>query len=382
MRNRRSSIIFMLLGAALGSSLALGGCGGEKTSSPPDTSCRDLGDICTILGTGQRARGDNEKPPLETSLYFPTDVTFDAQGRLIVLDYNNFYVRRLDADGIVRWILGTGDENYIEDGSTALETPLHHAYSFAYDAAGNLYVAGNHVSQIFRMATDDRVWVVAGTAVDGYNGDGGNALDAEMHYPCGVAVAASGYPIFVADTYNDAVRVIDETGTIRALAGTGAAGYSGDGGPAENAQLSRPYRVRYDETSGNLYIADRANHVIRKVDVQGIITTVAGTGTAGYNGDGIPAAQARLSQPLDCRVGPDGALYIADAANNRVRRVDLSSGIITTVAGTGVEGNSGDGGPAIEAELHFPTAVCFDAGGNLWVSDSYNSTIRKILLNP
>jgi DNA-binding beta-propeller fold protein YncE len=334
------------------------------------------------MGTGQRARGDNEKPPLETALYFPTDITFDAQGRLIVLDYNNFYVRRLDSDGLVRWILGTGYEDYIEDGSTALETPLHHAYSFAYDASGRLYVAGNHVSQIFRLDTDDRVWVVAGTAVEGYTGDGGDALDAEMYYPCGVAVGASGFPIFVADTYNDVIRVIDETGTIRPLAGDGTPGYSGDGGPAVNAQLSRPYRVRYDEAAGDLYIADRANHAIRKVDAQGVITTVAGTGSAGYSGDGGPAAQAMLSQPLDCRIGPDGALYIADAANNRIRRVDLSSGIITTVVGTGVEGNSGDGGPALDAELHFPTAVCFDSDDNMWISDSYNSTIRKILLNP
>jgi DNA-binding beta-propeller fold protein YncE len=334
------------------------------------------------MGTGRRAQGEDGKPPLETSLYYPIDLLFDAQERLVVLDYNNQYVRRLDADGITRVIMGTGFEAPVENGSKALETSLHHAYSFDYDAAGNLYLAGNHVSQIIRLGTDDRAWIVAGLETEGYSGDGGDALAAEMQFPCGVAVAASGRPLFVADTYNSAVRVIDETGTIHTIAGDGTHGYTGDGGPAAQARLDHPFRIRYDEPAGDLYIVDRYNHAIRKIDAQGVMTTVAGTGVAGYGGDGGPAAQAQLNDPLDARPGPDGMLYIADAGNNRVRRVDPSTGVITTVAGTGVEGNSGDGGPAVDAELHYPAAVNFDAGGNLWVSDSYNSTIRKILLHP
>ena len=333
-----------------------------------------------MMGTGRLAQGQDGKPPLETDLYYPIDLTFDNQGRLIVLDWNNQYVRRLDADGLVRVILGTGFEAFVENGSPALETSLHHAYSFCYDAAGNLYLAGFHVSQIIRMGTDDRVWIVAGKETNGYTGDGGDPLEAEMEYPCGVAVASSGRPLFIADTYNSVIRVIGEDGIIRTIAGKGEQhGYTGDGGAALDALLDHPYRIRYHEATGDLYIADRHNHVIRKVDSAGIITTVAGTGGAGYNGDGIPATQAQLNEPLDAKVGPDGALYIADTGNNRVRRVD-ASGIITTIAGTGIEGNSGDGGPATEAELFNPRALQFDSAGNLWFSDSGNSTIRKIQL--
>lgn len=371
----------LLVSGAIGIALLLAGCGGEKTvTPPPDVSCADVGDICTMLGTGVLAQGHDEMPPLETDLYYPIDLTFDSEGRLLVLDWNNQYVRRLDKDGLVRVILGTGFEDYVVDGSPALETSLHHAYSFCYDAAGNLFLAGFHVSQIIRLGTDDRVWIVAGKETNGYTGDGGDPLQAEMEYPCGVAVASSGYPIFIADTYNSVIRVINQDGIIRTIAGQGKQrGYAGDGGPAADALLDHPYRIRYHEATGDLYICDRNNNVVRKIDSAGIITTVAGTGTAGYNGDGIPATQAQLYEPLDAKIGPDGALYIADTENNRVRRVD-PSGTISTFAGTGVEGYSGDGGPAEDAELYNPRALQFDSEGNLWISDSGNSVIRKIQL--
>jgi hypothetical protein len=360
--------------------LWLMGCSGEEeVIAPPLLVCGDPGTICTVMGTGQSAYLGEGQPPGEVALYWPIDMTFDNEGRFLVLDYNNQRVRRVDHDGLVRTIMGTGIEASVEDGSPALETSLHHAFSLCYDAAGNLYLAGNHVPQLFKLTTGDKSYVIAGLDLPGYSGDGGPALEAELDSPCGLAVHSSGYPIYFADTFNHAVRRIDSDQTVTTIAGRGISGYSGDNGPAVDALLSSPYRVRLDESTGDLYVTDTENSVIRKIDAGGTITTIAGTGEAGYGGDGGLATEAVLSTPLDARLGPDGAVYIADSRNNRVRRVD-PSGIITTIVGTGVEGADGDGGPATEAQLNHPSAVLFGPDGNLWVADAFNSKIRRVVL--
>lgn len=358
--------------------ISLPGCNG-KTPSEPKLSCDTPGHICTVVGTGRRAFLGEGAPADQVALYFPIDIMFDSESRLIILDYNNQRVRRLDHDGLVRTIMGTGYEppyTILYDGTPALETSLHHSFSFVYDAAGNMYLAGNHVPLIFKMTTDYKVYAIAGSDYEGYSGDGGPALGCQLNTPCGVTVPSSGSPIILADTYNNCIRKIADDGTITTIAGDGVSGYSGDGGPATQARFSRPYRVRLDEATGEILVADSTT--VRSINAQGIIRTVAGTGVLGYNGDGIPATQAELSTPLDAKRGPDGAVYIADARNNRVRRVDPDTGIITTVVGTGEEGYSGDGGPADQAQLDYPAAVLFDADGNLWISDSYNSVIRKV----
>jgi DNA-binding beta-propeller fold protein YncE len=330
------------------------------------------------MGTGRTAFLGEGAPPDQVALYYPIDMAFDRAGRFLVLDYNNQRIRRLDPDGLVRTIMGTGFEDTIDDGTPPLQSSLHHAFSMCYDAAGNLYLAGNHVPQLIELvAAEDLVYVIAGVDLPGYSGDSGPALEAELDSPCGIAVAPGGFPIYFADTYNHCIRTIDASGTIRTLAGNGERGLAGDGGPSEAARLSRPYRVRLDHATGDLYIADTENHLVRKIDPQGIITRVAGTGESGFGGDGGAATAALLDTPLDARVGPDGAVYIADARNNRIRRVS-PDGIITTVAGTGTEGYSGDGGPARSAELSYPAAVIFDDQGDLWIADSYNSVIRRI----
>jgi DNA-binding beta-propeller fold protein YncE len=310
---------------------------------------------------------------------------FDAEARLLVLDWNNFRVRRLDHDGRVRTILGTGFEpdEYL-NGTAALETPLHHTFSMSYDGAGNLYLAGNHAPVVLRMEPDDSVWTAAGTSSPGYGGDGGPALLASLETPCGVAVAQSGYPVYVADTGNHCIRAIDAQGIIRTIAGDGQIGSLGDGGPATQARLHSPYRVHLDESTGDLYVADVENHRIRRIDTSGIITTVAGNGTAGYSGDGGPATEASLYSPLDARIGPDGALYIADTRNNRIRRVD-AAGVITTVVGTGTEGAPKDAltsGPALSVNLDHPAALAFDPDGNLYIADTYASVVRRVRLEP
>lgn len=358
--------------------MAVPGCGGEDPPTPPGVSCDDPGDICTVMGTGEKAYKGEGASPDQVALYYPIDLAFDAQGRLLVLDWNNLRVRRLDADGRVRTILGTGYESEsVIDGVPALDTSLHHAFSMQFDAAGTLYLAAFHVPYLIRV-TDDLVYVVAGSGDWGYTGDGGPALQAALRSPCGIAVHPDGYPIYFADTENHAIRVIAADGTVNTLAGDGTEGYTGDGGPAAGARFRLPYRIRLDSSATVLYVADTENHAVRAIDlVGGTIETVAGTGEPGFDGDGGPAALAHLNTPLDAREGPDGSLYIADARNNRVRRVN-PDGTIVTVAGTGTAGWSGDGGPPTEARLDYPAAINFDQEGTLWIADTYNSLVRKV----
>ena len=221
------------------------------------------------------------------------------------------------------------------------------------------------------------ITTAAGTGgVSGFSGDGGPATSARLRAPRVVEADGNGN-LYITDTENHRVRKVDSTGKITTLAGTGAAGHSGDNGPATSAQLKNPHGVAVD-AAGNVYIADSPNQRIRKVSPAGIITTVAGTGTSGYNGDNIQATTARLNYPKGVEVGPDGALYIGDANNHRVRRVDLSTGVITTVAGSGVSGSSGDGGAATAARLNTPRNVAFGPDGDLFIADDQNFKVRRV----
>jgi sugar lactone lactonase YvrE len=213
---------------------------------------------------------------------------------------------------------------------------------------------------------------IAGTGSRAFGGDGGPALDAGLT-PSDALVDAKGN-LIVCDSDNDRIRIIDTTGVITTLVGTGVGGFSGDGGPATAAQINRPTGIEID-ANGNLYIADFDNNAVRRVS-GGIITTIAGTGTSGFNGDDIAATTANLANPSDIEIDAIGNVYIADFNNNRVRRVD-PSGIITTVAGNGEAGATGDGGPATAARLFQPSDVKLDETGALWVTDSGNQRVRR-----
>ncbi|MEA3354291.1 MAG: hypothetical protein U9Q33_10800 [Campylobacterota bacterium] len=223
--------------------------------------------------------------------------------------------------------------------------------------------------------TDGTITTVAGNGTNGYSGDRSAATSAQLNGSYGVAVDSSG-TLYIADTDNHRVRKVDTDGTITTVAGTGTSGYSGDGSAATSAQLSIPYGVAVD-SSGTLYIADSDNHRIRKVDTDGTITTVAGDGTSGYSGDDGAATSAQLSTPIDVAVDSSGNLYIADINNNRVRKVD-TDGTITTVAGDGTDGYSGDDGAATSAQLSTPVDVAVDSSGNLCIADNENHRIRKV----
>jgi DNA-binding beta-propeller fold protein YncE len=365
--------------------LLLTGCGPEKTTQVAPPSCSDPNVLCTVMGTGDWGYGGEGVEPKDVTLYWPIDLAFDSEGRLLVLDWNNNRVRRLDHDGRVRTVLGTGSASIeVVNGTPALLTPLHHAFSMCFDESGRLFVAGYHTHSVIRKDADELVWTVAGVASPGYEGDGGPAVEALLNIPCGVAVAEGGYPIYVADTSNHCIRSVDAQGIISTIAGNGLPGALGDGGPATQAQLSSPIRVRSDPATGSIYVTDQGNHKIRRIDAAGIITTIAGGSSAGYSGDGSAAVGALLNLPSDARIGPDGNLYIADTNNHRIRRVDHAGGI-TTVVGSGYEGtrlDAQESGPALTVNLRSPSAIVFDIVGDLFIADTYNSVVRRVQLQP
>lgn len=217
-----------------------------------------------------------------------------------------------------------------------------------------------------------------GSATAGFSGDGGQAINANINNPMGMALDIQGN-LYIADTYNQRVRMVDATtGIITTIAGNGIAGFSGDNGLATAAKLNYPVDVVLD-AQGNIYISDNGNCRIRKVTVAtGIITTVAGNGLTGFSGDGGAATAARIYWPQKITLDPQGHLFIADYQNNRIRRVDAGTGIITTFAGTGSAGFSGDGGAPSSAQLNGPSGVAFDAQGNLFIVDMNNNRIRKV----
>jgi DNA-binding beta-propeller fold protein YncE len=252
---------------------------------------------------------------------------------------------------------------------------LYNPAGVATNNDGTIYVADTYENVVASISgsTDS---VIAGR-FEGYglNGDGGPAVDATLYSPNAVAVNAQG-DIFIADTGDNAVREVRPNGAIQLFAGNGRAGYSGDGGPATRAELDAPAAVAVN-SEGDVFIADTDNNVIREVTPDGSIFTVAGDGKAGYSGDDSPATRARLDQPSGVAVDAEGNLYIADSANNVIRRVS-TSGVITTVAGTGSAGYSGDGGAATGAELHTPEGIAINQAGDLFIADTFNNAVRLV----
>lgn len=333
------------------------------------------GVIGTIAGNGTPTFSGDGGPAAAAAVNHPRGLAIDAAGNIHIADTDNWRIRRVSSSGMISTVAGNGIPGYSGDGGPALSASLSDVTGVALDAAGNLYIADAGNRRIRRVAPNGTISTVAGSGVQGFSGDGGPAALATLNRPTSVLVDPAGN-LYIADSSNHRIRRVSPGGTITTVAGNGLAGFGGDGGPAGGASLMFPLGLALDR-SGNLYIADADNNRVRRVSPSGVITTAAGNGLGGFAGDGGPATAASLNLPEDVAVDAAGNLFIADAGNNRIRKVD-PSGVISTVAGTGADGFSGDGGPAIDAMLNFPWGLALDGAGGVLAADRANNRIRKI----
>ena len=338
--------------------------------------------MSTIAGNGTAGFSGDDKPAIASGLNQPKGIAFDATGNMYIADMTNHRVRRVTPDGTISTVAGTGTAGYNGDGGLATGAQLNQPGAIAFDASGNMYIADSQNRRVRKVSTSGIISTVAGTGVEGYSGDGGAATSAMLHRAVDLAIDASGN-VFFADSVDNRVRKISTSGIITTVAGTGAAGIAGDSGLATSALLNIPSGVAFD-TAGNLYIADARNMRIRKITAStGIITTVAGNGTGAgtdtgsFSGDNGVATSAGLNTPEGVAVNAAGDIYIADFENYRIRKVAAGTNVITTVAGTGVDGFSGDGGLAVLATMNLPWSVELDATGNVYVGDLMNNRVRK-----
>ena len=338
----------------------------------------DLGanTLATIAGIGPAGFAGENVPAASATLARPFGVAVDGAGRVLVAERDANRIRAI-ANGIVTTVAGDGIARFGGDGGLALDATFRDVKGAAADASGTLYVSddGNERMRKVDPATH-AVATIAGNGTTTFGVDGVPGIAVGIDVPSDVIVDAAGN-VLIADTEHDRVRRVDRSGIISTIAGNGTPGFSGDGGPANAAQVNRPTGLAFDG-AGSLYIADFANNRIRRITEAGTIETVVGTGAAGYNGDGIAAVSAALNQPIDMAFDEMGNLFVADFRNHRVRRVDALTGMITSIAGTGEAGSSDDMQPAVMASLNFPTDVVVDGQGNVLIADSRSNRIRRV----
>jgi sugar lactone lactonase YvrE len=294
------------------------------------------GRLTVIAGTGEGGFSGDGGPATKAQLNAPHDLAFDEEGRLLIADTYNHRIRRIDRQGVIMTIAGSGNAPYTGYGNPAPKDTLNDPQGVAVDRSGNILIADTYNRVVRRLDRDGALTIVAGS-VAGLSGDGGPAIKAQLNLPMAVTVGPDN-TVYVSDAANSRIRRITVDGKIQTVTGSGGgeglggAGFVGDGGPAEKAKLFSPADVKSD-TAGNLYISDTGNNRIRIIR-GGVITTIAGTGRAGFGGDGKEAGAAELNTPQKIAVAKDGSVFIADRANHRVRKID-ARGFITTVAGEG-----------------------------------------------
>ena len=334
--------------------------------------------IFSAAGSGIVGSTGNGASATLGALNYPRGLTALPDGGFLVTEAYGNRVRRVTADGTILAFAGTGVSGFGGDGGLATKAKFKLPHGTARLADGSVLIADTNNYRIRRVTTSGVISTVAGTGVRSYSGDGGPAKSARISAPRGIASTADG-GYLIADTDNDRIRKVSAAGTITTVAGNGLRGFSGDGGPAVAASLNGPYSVSA-LADGTIYIADTVNHRIRRVAPDGTITTIAGTGSAGYSGDGGPAALAQLSSPHAVDALPDGRLLIADMGNHRVRQV-AADGTISTLAGTGTFGFSGEGGSPLDAQLFYPKAIV-PLGSGVLVADADNNRVRFVGSSP
>lgn len=334
----------------------------------------------TIVGNGIAGYSGDNGLAIEAKINGPTSVRFDHFGYMYITDASNNVIRRVDRSGIIITVAGNGIAGYIGDNGPATNAELYSPNDVAFDAQDNMYIAdwGNEV--IRKVTPSGTITTFAGGGSGGL-GDGGSAINAELNDPLGLEFDSAGN-LYFADNGNHRVRKLNTSGIISTVAGTGIGGFSGDSGPADSAEVRLPEFINLSP-SGDLYIPDAFNHRVRKVTVAtGIINTIVGNGVTAYTGDGGPADSAEVEFPWSIAFDNTGNYFITDLYNGTIHKVD-TAGIINTIAGNATAGYSGDGGPAIDAEFGFQAAcTAIDPLGNLYVADYANNRIRRIVYTP
>jgi sugar lactone lactonase YvrE len=329
--------------------------------------------ITTYAGMSTAGHSGDGGPATSAKLNAPAQMTFDSSGNMYFAE-NSGDVRKITPSGTISTVAGTDVNGFSGDGGPATSAQLNTANGVAIDSSGNLYIADYANHRIRKVTAGGTISTFAGTGTAGSAGDGGAATSAQLNYPASMSFDSAGN-LYTADSSNNKIRKITPAGIISTVVGTGTASYAGDGGAATSATVCTPLDAEFDPW-GNMYIVDNCNNVIRKVTPGGTISTVAGTGTAGFSGDGGPATSAKLNNPQAIVVDGSGNLYIADASNDRIRMV--SGGTITTVAGTGMGNSAGDGGLATNAPVDTPDGIGIDANGNLYMSEVSSHNVRKV----
>ncbi|MBM3933338.1 MAG: hypothetical protein FJ319_03400 [SAR202 cluster bacterium] len=334
--------------------------------------------ITTVAGNGGAGYAGDGGLAIGAMLSLPASVAVDALDALYIADAGNQRIRKVSyPSGNISTVAGTGNTNFAGDNNTAPSASMSGPNAVATDSQGNVYIADTLNHRVRKVAAGTNViTTVAGNGVAGFAGDGGPATQASLNSPRGVAVDSKGV-IYIADTLNSRVRRIDPvTGNISTYAGDGSFAFGGDNGPATSAILRQPHGLAVD-AQDNLFIADTLNLRVRRVNIAGTITTVAGDGNAAFRGDGGQPTSASIRNPIAVTVDSSGNLYIADTGNHRIRRVSAGTGLISTIAGSGSESYSGDGGPALSAAMSSPNGIA-ERQGYVFVSDTFNHRVRVI----
>jgi DNA-binding beta-propeller fold protein YncE len=337
--------------------------------------------ITTVVGTGEKGYAGDGGPASRALLNGPFDVGFDAHGNLYFSDTFNHCIRRVDArTGVITTCAGCGEPGYSGDGGAATRAHFNEPYGIAVDKAGNIYVADRHNHCVRRVdAISGIVTTFAGNGSSGFAGDDGPASRAGMVEPNGLALDPAQRQLFIADVADHRVRVVDlASGIIWTFAGTGDPEHSGDGGRARDAGIfgARAVKIAAD---GTVYILERQGSTLRAVDPHsGAITTAAGTGERGYGGDDGPARDAVFNAPKELTIDREGNLLIVDTENHVIRRVDIRTGTVSAIAGSGRQGGDGDGGPARAAALDRPHGAAVAADDSIYIGDTNNHRIRKV----